>query len=52
MVGDGINDVLSLVCVLIGMVIGVGIDIVIDFVDVVLINSDLKDILYFFDLVK
>lgn len=52
MVGDGINDVLSLVCVLIGIVIGVGIDVVIDLVDVVLMDSDFKDILRFLDLVK
>lgn len=41
MVGDGVNDVLVLVCVDVGIVIGVGMDVVIELVDVVFVLSDL-----------
>lgn len=46
MVGDGINDVLVLVMVDIGMVIGIGIgiDIVMEVVDIMLICGDLNGI--------
>lgn len=41
MVGDGINDVLVFVLVDVGMVMGSGMDIVMEIVDVMLMNSSL-----------
>lgn len=44
MVGDGINDMLVFVIVDIGMVIGIGMDIVMEIVDIMLICGDLNSI--------
>lgn len=44
MVGDGINDVLVFVKVDVGIVIGSGMDVVIEFVDIVLVKNDLLDV--------
>lgn len=41
MVGDGINDVFVLVIVSIGVVMGEGIDVVLEIVDVVLMKNEL-----------
>lgn len=49
MVGDGINDALSLVCSTIGISINDGTDIAMDSADVILMNNDMKNIL---DLIK
>lgn len=44
MIGDGVNDVFVLVQVDVGIVIGFGIDVVVEIVDIVLVDSDFKDI--------
>lgn len=44
MIGDGVNDVLVLVIVDVGIVVGSGSDIVVEIVGIVLVNSNLKDI--------
>ena len=49
MVGDGINDALSLICATIGISINDGTDIAMDSADVILMNNDMKNIL---DLIK
>lgn len=49
MVGDGINDALSLVCATIGISVNDGTDVAMDSADVILMNNDMNNIL---DLVK
>lgn len=41
MVGDGINDVFVFVKVDIGMVIGIGVEVVIEVVDIMIFGGDL-----------
>lgn len=49
MIGDGINDVLVLKKVYVGIVMGgIGSDIVVDVVDIVFVSDDIKFILYLF----
>lgn len=50
MVGDGVNDVLVLVEVDFGIVIGVGMDVVVELVDVVFVCFDLCDVEVIFGL--
>lgn len=50
MVGDGVNDFSVLVVLDVGIVIGVGIDIVIEVVDYVLMRNSLEDVIIVIDL--
>lgn len=52
MFGDGVNDVLVFVVVDIGIVMGEGIDIVIDVVDVVFMKNDLNKFVYIYRVLK
>lgn len=52
MIGDGINDAISLSTSSIGVAIGSGTDVAIDSADIVLVNSNLQDVLDFLELAK
>lgn len=52
MVGDGVNDVLVLFMFDVGIVIGIGMDVVVEVGDVVFVCSDLCDVLVIIELSK